>query len=72
MGEIMRWRLTRAAQRRVPANTSLLQLGGPYSITSPTSIAWFKISNKPGRLQMIRRSLHTPASLRTRKLYEDI
>ena len=36
MGEIMRWRLTRVAQRRVPANTSLLQLGGPYSITSPT------------------------------------
>lgn len=36
MGEIMRWLLTRAAQRRVPANTSLLQLGGPYSITSPT------------------------------------
>src|SRR6516162_5197084 len=29
MGEIMRWRVTRPAQRRVPASESLLNLGAP-------------------------------------------
>lgn len=37
MGEIMRWRLTRAAQRRIPASESVLNLDGPYQINSATN-----------------------------------
>jgi hypothetical protein len=70
MGEIMRWRLTRAAQRRVPASKSLLQLGGPYSITSPTLNSLVQDFQQIGTTTNDPSSLHTPASLRTRKLYD--
>jgi hypothetical protein len=36
MGEIMRWRLTREPQRRVPSQRSILQLGGVYEIAPDT------------------------------------
>jgi hypothetical protein len=38
MGEIMRWRLARSAQRRIPADVSLLPLdgGGQYQINAQT------------------------------------
>lgn len=36
MGEIMRWRLTRQPQRRVPPPSSILQLAGDYEIAPDT------------------------------------
>src|SRR5258708_6464044 len=39
MGEIMRWRLTRGAQRRIPEPESLLKLSGPFEIKKFIEIA---------------------------------
>jgi hypothetical protein len=53
MGEIMRWRLARSAQRRISADVSLLPLdgGGPYQISAPTL----------RRLQGLQDGARTPA-----------
>ena len=52
MGEIMRWRLARSAQRRIPADVSLLPLdGGGFRISAAT----FK------RLQGMQNSARSPA-----------
>lgn len=46
MGEIMRWRLTRGAQRRIPAPESVLNLDGPYQVSASTDSKIRKLHQK--------------------------
>jgi IPT/TIG domain-containing protein len=49
MGEIMRWRLARSAQRRIPADVSLLALdgGGAYQLSANTLRRLQSLQNAP-------------------------
>jgi hypothetical protein len=50
MGEIMRWRLARAAQRRIPADVNVLSIDGTgdYQINAETYAVLQDLQNNPG------------------------
>jgi hypothetical protein len=50
MGEIMRWRLARAAQRRIPADVDVLNIDGTtdYQISTQTYLLLQDLQNNPG------------------------